>query len=339
MLYSSFWDLILVALPRIGAAGYAIAWGYLRPRIRPSRHQTMFHKDGTKKSRAELEDEAIDEPCTVVCSRYLFRLPFFCELLVAATAVLVAAKCLSRLNVEIGVYGEAHPQHPLFWIALGLITACSVLEGWFVDQAHTAAEQLGRNRGQNSFGEPLNGDSTPLLQGARGPVEYMAVGDDDGTMDNESDEEDYDGSVEGDEWEESRNDSKESDSQQDEWDEQGAAQNATISDLLRICAPDKTLIVATFLCMFVAGLANVCIPKLTGAVVDSLIHPDADSHASETMTYEAGSDSESISNSSDFVRTIQLLVAASLVGGFFGGAREVLSEVRFACVAIAPVIA
>jgi hypothetical protein len=58
----------------------------------------------------------------------------------------------------------------------------------------------------------------------------MAVGDDGGTMDDESDEEDYDGSVEGNEWEENHNDSKESDLQQDEWDEEGAVRNATILD-------------------------------------------------------------------------------------------------------------
>jgi hypothetical protein len=90
VLYSSFWDLILFAFPRIGAAGYAIAW-YLRLRVRPSRHQSLFHKDGSKKSRAELEDEANDEPCSVVCRRFLFRLPFLCALLVAATAI--QAKC------------------------------------------------------------------------------------------------------------------------------------------------------------------------------------------------------------------------------------------------------
>jgi hypothetical protein len=81
------------------------------------------------------------------------------------------ARCWSqlrpyRLNVEIGVYGEAHPQHPLLWVARGLIAGCSMLEVWFVHEVHAAAEQLGRNRRQSSIGEPLNRDSTPLLQGA-----------------------------------------------------------------------------------------------------------------------------------------------------------------------------
>jgi hypothetical protein len=89
-----------------------------------------------------------------------------CEAMALLTGVLLSIKCLARLNVEIGIYGESVPQHPVFWFALGLTALFSLLESACVDSIEKLAGELGRQR-RLEVGETwVDQLSVPLLSRA-----------------------------------------------------------------------------------------------------------------------------------------------------------------------------
>jgi hypothetical protein len=103
---------------------------------------------GERKSKAELEGEALEEPFLPLIKRYVLRMGYLTECSVLLTGILLAAKCLARLNVEIGIFDEAEPEHPLFWVALALTGFFSLVEVSNVDSIEVLAVELAGMRAE-----------------------------------------------------------------------------------------------------------------------------------------------------------------------------------------------
>jgi len=324
-LHGTLWDLSLIAIPRILSVLVAIIISYHR--LQPPRESPyeLYHAaTGQRKSNAELETESLEEEFVPKMKRYIFRIGYATECSVLLTGILLAVKCLSRMNVEIGVFDEAQPQHPLFWIALALTALCSLLEVSFVDTVEVLAGELGRKRrselSQQSaastwverIGESL---AQPLLSAVNSEVDL--------TTTTNTDEEHGNGvtllngraltgeNIRG-------------------YSDIGADANnykAQLSDLLNVCAPDRYLILLASLFLLLAAVANIYVPKYTGKVLDALVTPkDSAGWIQFDNSTNGGDDSGnhhggSIVHIPGFVHNIELLVIASILGGVFGGIR------------------
>jgi ABC-type multidrug transport system fused ATPase/permease subunit len=301
------WDLSLLAIPRILFALLTIAFGYLQRQPESSSSFELFHENGDKKSKDELEHEALEEPFASVLKRYVCRMPFLCEVTVFSTGVLLSVKCLTRLNVEIGVFGESQKEHPVFWIALALTAVCSLAESVYVDSMETLAGKLGRKRrregGDLWVGRLSEHLSTPLLSQA-------------------SSQDDIEG---GEEYTRSSEAPKPARCISDIGAD--AEYSANFMDLLRICEPDKYMVLAAFLFMILSAIAQVFVPKLTGSVLDSLVDHIHDNNSTMSFVVSADHEGGSITHIPGFVRNIKLLVTASVLAGIFGGLRRTIFDV------------
>jgi hypothetical protein len=87
----------------------------------------LRHANGDRKSKEELQDEALEEDFCSWVKRYVGRFYFPCQLLIILQVVLIIIKFLARLYEEIGVLHETVKPHPLFWIALTINgSACCI---------------------------------------------------------------------------------------------------------------------------------------------------------------------------------------------------------------------
>lgn len=315
-LHGNLTDLALVAIPRIATAVLSLLLGFGQTK-EPARTSTnLYDENGDKKSKEDIENEALEEPVLEILKKLVWRMPFLTELSVLATGVLLCVKCLARLNVEIGVYGESHPHHPVFWMALLLTAMCSLLETMYTDHMQQLAGKLGRQRRRQQqqhtswvdrIGETL---ATPLL---------LSRNNSQGNDNSNEEEEDDD--------DEARPITTPlvvvSDIGPD------ASYSAKWTDLLEICKPDALLIAVAFVFLILSSIAMILVPKYTGAVLDSLVDHMHDSNNSSTTTANSflfAVDAEENGGSSivqipGFVRNIQLLALASILGGVFGGLR------------------
>jgi len=97
-------------------------------------HIERYKPNHELKTREEIEQEAIEEnlfPHKIL--RYISRYTFIPEIILFIQGLLVIAKCLARLNVEIGYLDEELAHHPIYWISLLIsslycVITCSTLE-------------------------------------------------------------------------------------------------------------------------------------------------------------------------------------------------------------------
>jgi ABC-type multidrug transport system fused ATPase/permease subunit len=304
VLHRTLWDLGIMTALRIAAALYAILYSFLGfsttndYETEESRAQ-LFHNNGDRKSKADLEEEALQEPILPKIVQYMKRPAFLCECTVFWTGVLLAIKCLVRLDIEIAS-GKDVPEHPTFWAVLFVTGFFSFLETLYIDQIESVAGDCGHayreQRQQDS--DDTNDLAAPLLandgesqvdEEQQGVLSYTKF---------------TNGDVRG-------------------HSNIGADANykAKISDLLKFCAPDKYWMMCAFLFLLGAAATQVFIPKLTGDILDALIsntnnHPDDDG-------------GHSIMNIPNFVSNIEKLTIAAVLGGIFGGCRgAIFSMVR-----------
>lgn len=323
-LYGSLWDLALLSAARIGSAVYALFRSY-RCLTAPPCPFDLYHRNGDRKSRVELEEEALEEPFLPWFRRYAARYSFPCEIWSMTTGIFVIIKCLARLNVEIGLsFQDSAPHHPAFWGALSIAAISSVVETVAVSPAGKIAREVGRRRRDEAerrlesgtiwrrrtwLGMMSSSLSIPLIE------EDSFLEEEEGTANieigshvnnREGDDDEIDG-----------------DNVVGKSDIAGDAHYTTgWADLLGICKPDAHLIVLAFIFLIAAAVAQIYIPRFTGDILDALAKTSMDDENGATMKKNC-----SIWEVPGFMSSIQKLVLASILGGVFAGIRGAIFTV------------
>ena len=256
----TFWgalgDMGILAALRIVSGWIALIVSYERAQVRPEFQFDLRHPNGHKKSREELELEALEEPFWPWFQRFTSRPAFVCEVFCLITQFMSVAKCLARLNVEVGTFEDAKPSHPLFWIAVASASAMSVVEMANIDAMGQKAAEYGNQVLQNQqttfFRRVGSHLSVPLLAEERSRDEEMETGQINANAGENTDEQS------------DHNEVGVSDISGD------ARYKAGWSDLLYMCYPDIHYISVAFVFLLLAAVAQVYIPRFTGKILDAL---------------------------------------------------------------------
>lgn len=291
-----------MAVLRFLTASFALIVGYYTDKAPPESPFELVHRNGVKKTREELEFEGLEEPVGKWFRRYSSRPAFACELVTFASGIFAIVKCFARLDIELGVYKEAVPFHPIFWTILLFAFVFSTIESAFIDGMSLLAGECGRSRraalghqGSSWLRRIGSNLSIPLLgrengiNTENGDVEEGANGETNG----ERRDEDLIGA---------------SDITSD------AVYKAKWTDLLAITYPDIYFITIAFVFLLLAAAAQICIPRYTGKILDAL------SGAFAGSNNEANADI-SIWDVPGFVPNVVRLLVASVLCGIFSGLR------------------
>jgi hypothetical protein len=287
---ASVFDLLVLTCCRLATAVIAFLIAFCRGEIRSEYPFDMYHRNGVKKSSEELDEEALEQNFCSWFGRYISRPAFPFEFISLVTTIVCIAKCLVRLNLEVGVLADAEPIHPILWSAILFTSLVSVLEISFLDSVCSLLGEWGhteRERGERSVLRQISSTlSLPLLAG-----DSLAQDEETGpdTPSNQSGEDGPGVSdIGGD-----------------------ASYKATWTDLLHLCAPDAPLIGIAFIFLLLAAAAQIYIPKFTGAILDALA----------TTFSGSDDDDKTISDVPGFMLNVKLLIVASILGGVFSGLR------------------
>jgi hypothetical protein len=265
----------------------------------------MFHPNGKKKTRDELEEEALQQSFGTWVCRYVNRAAFLSEMFCLVTTLLAVVKCLVRLNTEIGVLRDAEPVHPIFWISFAFAAVVSVLEMMYVD---TVCLSLGK------WG--AKGDDEPsILSRISSHLSLPLLANDSlGEQgENENRDEESEASTAG-----GQSNASNDEHAVGESDIEGDTDyKAKFSDLLQLCAPDTFLIGIAFLFLLLAAMAQIYIPKYTGACLDALEQAYS-GHGDDDV---GNDDDEGINDIPGFMSNVQKLIVVSALSGFFSGVR------------------
>ncbi|VEU38856.1 unnamed protein product [Pseudo-nitzschia multistriata] len=293
----SLLDLLALSGCRAVAALSAFAVSYLRGNVREKYSFDVLHPNGKKKTRDELEEEALQQSFGSWLSCYVNRAAFPSELFCLATTLVAVGKCLVRLNIEIGVLRDAEPIHPIFWLAFLFSAAVSVTEMVYVDAVCVCLGKWG-----STAEKPL------LLRHISSHLSLPLLAND---------------SLEG--QEESENGRNEEDQPESAAIDENAVGDSGIggdadykaswSDLLKLCAPDAFLISIAFVFLLFAAMMQIYIPKYTGACLDAL------EQAYSSNDDGSNDDNESIKDIPGFMSNVKKLLIVSVLGGFFSGVR------------------
>lgn len=299
-LHGSLYDLLILAVPRILSALFALLVSYHRVNPIQESPFDLFHENGFKKSTAELEEEALGEPLMPKIRRFLRRPAFACEVFCFATGVLDMIKCLARLNVEIGVLHDSEPKHPVFWFALSMAALCSLVEASFLESAETVASEWGQaRRSELQEGGQLGSWMERVGQNLTQPLLSS-------TTENEDEEQ-------------GRQRRGNPTSSRVSSDIGGDANyTAQFSDLLGVCAADVHLILFASIFLLLAAVCTTLVPHYTGKILDALVANSSDSNPDDSTDDDTGS---GILNIPGFVSNIERLVAVSVLGGICAGIR------------------
>lgn len=290
-LYGSLWDLAILAAIRLMTAIVSLLCNFWSDSVPPESPFDLYHKNGEKKTREDLEHEALEEPPSKCFLRFIHRSSFPCELLGFITGILAIAKCLARLNVELGVFADAVPSHPIFWVALLMTAFLSTIETSFLQSVSTLAGQCGRTR-RSRLGIPTawirrvgSSLTIPLLA-----EESQPNANQDNQEGTDVEEPDTLVDIRG-----------LSDITGD------ASYSAKWTDLLALCYPDIPYILGAFIFLLLAAIAQIYVPRFTGNILDALSNIDTNT--------------KSIFEVPGFIRNVELLVIASIACGVFSGFR------------------
>lgn len=288
--HGSLLDLCWLAAARLSLSFGALLVSFLRAKVPPEWPFPLYHDNGDKKSREELENEALEEPFRPWLWRCISRPAVWGEILSVITQIVCVAKCLVRMNLEMGIRADAEPYHPLFWIATGMTALFSVVEASFLDDMCKLSAQCG----QRYLGEPpaflrsINSTFTiPLLADASSPDES------DEELPPPRSEEEVRGT---------------SDIRAD------TTYKASWKDLSSICYPDWYMICIAFVFLLLAAIAQVYIPRFLGKILDALASDFANADDDQSKH-------QSIIDIPGFLDNIKRLTAASLLAGIFSGCR------------------
>eukprot|EP00535_Pseudo-nitzschia_heimii_P000051 CAMPEP_0197181692 /NCGR_PEP_ID=MMETSP1423-20130617/5899_1 /TAXON_ID=476441 /ORGANISM="Pseudo-nitzschia heimii, Strain UNC1101" /LENGTH=897 /DNA_ID=CAMNT_0042631989 /DNA_START=38 /DNA_END=2731 /DNA_ORIENTATION=- len=291
-LAGSLLDLLVLSGCRVATASIAFLISFLRGRVREEYPFDVFHPNGKKKTRDELEQEALQQSFGTWLSRYVNRAAFPSEIFCLITTLLTVVKCLVRMNTEIGVLRDAEPVHPIFWISYVIAAAASVIEVMNVDSVCLILSKWGAEAEKPSILRHISSSlSLPLL--ADDSLEEEEIGNPDLEGESTTPDDEHaagDSGIEGD-----------------------TEYKASFSDLLKLCAPDAFLIGVAFVFLVLAALMQIYIPKYTGACLDAL-----------EQAYSSNDDSNddgTIEDIPGFMSNVKKLIVVSALSGFFSGLR------------------
>jgi ABC transporter transmembrane region len=301
-----------LAVCRFITSFWAFGTAFLRGQIRNEYSFDMYHPNGTKKTRDELEEEALEQPFGRCFRTYVFREAFATEFVALLTTLLSVAKCLIRLNIEIGAKRDEEPIHPLFWGAILFASVVSALEMSSVDSVCVRLGEWGhvdleQTDGPQSLLRQFSSNlSLPLLanDGLQGNNDANEEGggiDESATPTSNADPDTIVGvsDIGGD-----------------------AGYKASWSDLIKLCAPDSILIFVAFIFLLLAAAAQIYIPKFTGAILDALeeaYSSNDDDSPNDINDDHSGGDN--INTVPGFMSNVKKLIIVSILGGVFSGVR------------------
>jgi hypothetical protein len=303
-LAGSLLDLIILSGCRVGTALIAFAVSFLRGRVRDEYQFAVVHPNGKKKTRDELEEEALQQSFGTWLCRYVNRAAFPSELFCLATTLVAVVKCLVRLNLEIGVLRDAEPVHPIFWVSFLFAGVVSAVEMLQVDAVCLCLGKWGSGAEQPSILRRISSHlSLPLLaddslaghNDNSDPEGEASIGAGGQSTAPDDEHAPGDSGIGGD-----------------------ADYKASYSDLLRLCAPDAFLISVAFIFLLLAAMMQIFIPKYTGACVDALEQAYANSGNDDD---DNNNDDETINDIPGFMSNVQKLIIVSVLSGFFSGIR------------------
>ena len=122
----------------------------------------LYHPNGERKTKEEIELEELEEPFDRWFRRYVSRPAYSGELVCLATQLWCVVKCLARLNVELDydhrVAGSSslspddhhNPphQHPIFWFAILITSLLSLIEASYLETICKLLRRLAKRRRQ-----------------------------------------------------------------------------------------------------------------------------------------------------------------------------------------------
>lgn len=292
-LSGSLWDTAVLAFLRILVAVLTLVLAYYYPRPTSAEDEDA-HTDKTKE---ELEQEALEESCITKVQRHVKRYSFACEIMVLMTGFWISAKSMARLNVEIGIFEEARPEHPMFWLALLFTGICALIECTYMDSTESFVSKKSRPPSAyetSLLTEPLLPDQVTTASGdrQRKPKKKKISGLDDCEY-------------------------------QSSW-----------ADIVEFVLPDKYWILLATFFLFAAAICNVYIPHFTGKILDALVGTDDNNDDGIPQSDDNNDDhgGSSILKIPGFVTNIEMLVLVSILGGVFAGCRgAIFSTVGARC--------
>jgi hypothetical protein len=168
----SLLDLSVLALIRIVLGALALIACFVEGEVLPEFYPLeLYHAtSGTKKTRDELDEELLQQPCCSWWTPHVTRPAFGCELTCVITTLFCILKCLIRMNVQIGLDGGdndtttnddnnddhddtgsgsssgGEPIHPALWLAIAFGALCAVLESTFLAGTCDILSQWGQDR-------------------------------------------------------------------------------------------------------------------------------------------------------------------------------------------------
>ena len=285
--------------------------GYYERKAPPESPFDLYHRNGTKKTREELDNEALEENLAKWLGRYTSRPSFASELVNCIGAIFCIVKCFARLDIELGVNGEKLPFHPVFWIILLISAVFSIVYTSMVDSTAKLAGECGRayraelqatNRTTGGILDRIGSHlSVPLLSGDV-PDTSQANGDGQAESAN-GDEEEPESAGRLDEGEIGTSDIT-----------SDAVHKANWTDLLAITYPDMHFIALAFVFLLLAAASQIMIPKYTGKILQALSDEFAGDNANKNRDI-------SIFDVPGFLVNVKLLVISSVLCGLFSGIR------------------
>ncbi|KAG7346131.1 efflux ABC transporter permease/ATP-binding protein [Nitzschia inconspicua] len=302
-------DLLWLSAARIAVTLIAFLVSFLRGQVRPETPFELYHPNGTKKTKDELEEEALEQSFGTWLRRYIHRAASPCEFLALLSTLLCVAKCLVRLNIEIGVNRDAEPLHPIFWCAILVSSLCSVTEMSLCDMVCVRLGEWGHlDRQKYDNGNAANGPS--LLRQISSHLSLPLLANDallEESSGETNDEEQH--SQNGPPVVDDENAPGVSDIGGD------TDYKASWSDLIKLCAPDTFLILVAFVFLLLAAAAQIYIPRFTGAILDAL------EEAYSKKQIDSTDDDLPIQDIPGFMSNVRKLIIVSLLGGIFSGVR------------------
>lgn len=299
-LYGSSIDLAILALVRLLVCVVALLVSFCIANVKEDFYYLeLNHPNGDKKSRDELEQEALEEPFLPWFYRYLFREAFLGEWVAVISQVFCIIKSLARMNMEMGTLRDAEPYHPVFWFGILFCAVLSLFEALNLDHVCKLCGEYGKQRQAPTLLRTLSSGllTTPLLLD-QDPVDVEGQPNTDDNNNNDGQDPVDDNEIRG-----------TSDITGD------CAFKAKWTDLLMMCWPDIHLICGAFAFLLMAAVAQVYIPRFLGNILDALA--------------KAFSDKDSDDESRNlpmwavpgFLENVKKLVLVSLLAGIFAGLR------------------
>lgn len=286
-------DVGIMSLLRLLSGIVAIVYCYWSADVKPEHYPLdLHHANGTKKTKEELDSEALEEAFWPWFVRFIQRPAFMAEKFCVVIQLIGIAKCLSRMYIEIGVlHGEAH-RHPVFWLAILWAVSFSVVEATYLEQMCKLAAVIGKRQGSRA---------PAILRSISSQLIEPLLSEENGSA--------------------AATDEEESTGERQVPDEQTVAvaditsetsYKAKWGDLLLMCLPDIHMIVLAFVFLLLAAVAQVFIPVFLGKILDSL----------QVAFGQEGSNKDiDMWDIPHFMEYVQLLILVSILAGVFSGFR------------------